>query len=206
MAFLSFSRAVWRLAGDIRGEGAKVLIRLWNAIGWPEERAAEPSALKGRHGGYQVQFVPGLVEDVLSLCLSHHDELRTVAVHVLYSMIVSEVGLILHLLPPSEPADRYNLLKYYLNDDFSVIEAEVIDRLDKLFMTQTKGDEISRAFFVGQLRALFDEANIDDRLREQVDSFLSSVNSFLDLLLAVRNLPEGEEVRPLLVLIDCFKC
>ncbi|KAK4698793.1 hypothetical protein P7C70_g7476, partial [Phenoliferia sp. Uapishka_3] len=165
-------RAVWRLAGDIRGEGAKVLIRLWNAIGWPEERATEPSALKGRHGGYQVQFVPGLVEDVLSLCLSHHDELRTVAVHVLYSMIVSE---------------------YYLNDDFTVIEAEVIDRLDKLFMSQTKGDEISRAFFVGQLRALFDEAEIEDQLREQVDAFLSSVNSFLDLLLAVRNLPVGEE-------------
>ena len=85
-------------------------------------------------------------------------------------------------------------LQYYLNDDFTVIEAEVIDRLDKLFMNQTKGDEISRAFFVGQLRALFDEANIADRLREQVDTFLSSVNSFLDLLLAVRNLPEGEEV------------
>lgn len=61
-------------------------------------------------------------------------------------------------------------------------------------MSQTKGDEISRAFFVSQLRALFDESNIDDRLREQVDTFLNSVNAFLDLLLAVRNLPEGEEV------------
>lgn len=71
----------------------------------------------------------------------------------------------------------------------------MIDRLDKLFMSETKGDEISRAFFVGQLRALFDGSNIDDRLREQVDTFLASVNSFLDLLLAVRNLPEGDEVR-----------
>lgn len=62
-------------------------------------------------------------------------------------------------------------------------------------MSQTKGDEISRAFFVSQLRTLFDESDIDDRLRQQVDAFLSSVNSFLDLLLAVRNLPEGEEVR-----------
>jgi dedicator of cytokinesis protein 3 len=62
-------------------------------------------------------------------------------------------------------------------------------------MSQTKGDEISRAFFVSQLRTLFDESVIDDRLRQQVDAFLSSVNSFLDLLLAVRNLPEGEEVR-----------
>ncbi len=27
-------RAVWRLAGDIRGEGAAILLRLWSALGW----------------------------------------------------------------------------------------------------------------------------------------------------------------------------
>ncbi|GAA5960183.1 hypothetical protein JCM21900_000431 [Sporobolomyces salmonicolor] len=159
-------RAVWRLAGDIRGEGANTLIRLWNAIAWPQER--KPT----RFGLYQVQFVPGLVEDILSLCLSHHDELRRNAVQVLYSMIVSE---------------------YHLNGHFAIIEAEVIDRLDKLFGVQIKGDEISRAFFVTQLRQLFDESEMDDELRQQVDTFLDSINSFLDLLLAVRNLPEGEE-------------
>lgn len=155
-------------------------------------RALLPSLLTPSFFRSQVQFVPGLVEDVLSLCLSHHDELRRNAVHVLYSMIISEASSRLgrHRSPP---LTRPNL-QYYLNDDFSVIEAEVIDRLDKLFMSQTKGDEISRAFFVSQLRTLFDESVIDDRLRQQVDAFLSSVNSFLDLLLAVRNLPEGEEV------------
>lgn len=112
--------------------------------------------------------------------------------HVLYSMIVSEVRGPCCFPPRRSIADCS--LQYYLNDDFSVIEAEVIDRLDKLFMSQTKGDEISRAFFVSQLRGLFDESNIDDKLRTQVDLFLTSVNSFLDLLLAVRNLPEGEEV------------
>ncbi|SCV71622.1 BQ2448_3210 [Microbotryum intermedium] len=162
-------RAVWRLAGDLRGEGAKVLDRLWNAIGGAEERSLDTD---GRTGGYQVQFVPGLVGDVLSLCLSHHDELRKTAVQILFSMIVSE---------------------YALNDDFSAIEAEVIDRLDKLFMSQTKNHEISRAFFISQLKTLFDEAKIDTKLREQVEAFIASVNSFLDLLLAVRNLPEGEE-------------
>ncbi|SCZ89055.1 BZ3500_MvSof-1268-A1-R1_Chr1-1g00923 [Microbotryum saponariae] len=159
-------RAVWRLAGDLRGEGAKVLGRLWNAIGGPEPRST------ARTGGYQVQFVPGLVGDVLTLCLSHHDELRKTAVQVLFSMIVSE---------------------YSLNDDFRAIEAEVIDRLDKLFMSQTKNHEISRAFFVSQLKTLFDEAKIETKLREQVETFIASVNSFLDLLLAVRNLPDGEE-------------
>ncbi|GAA6012300.1 hypothetical protein JCM10207_002794 [Rhodosporidiobolus poonsookiae] len=159
-------RAVWRLAGDVRGEGAKILARTWNAVASPEERKPV------RYGLYQVQFVPGLVEDVLSLCLSHHDELRRTAVQVLYSMIASE---------------------YALNKHFGIIEAEVIDRLDSLFGAQTKGDEISRAFFISQLRQLFDESEIDDALREQVDAFLASINAFLDLLLAVRNLPDGEE-------------
>lgn len=80
------------MAGDLRGEGAKILMRLWDAIGWPEERKGElQSGSTQRMGGYQIQFVPGLVEDVLSLCLSHHDDLRSSAVHVLYSMIVGEV-------------------------------------------------------------------------------------------------------------------
>ncbi|BGP50279.1 Deoxycytidine kinase 1 [Rhodotorula kratochvilovae] len=158
-------RAIWRLAGDIRGEGAKILSHAWNAIAWPGER-------RTKHGLYQVQFVPSLVEKVLSLCLSHHDELRRVAVQMLHSMIVSE---------------------YDLNKHFAIIEAECVDKLDRLFGQQTKGDEISRAFFVAQLRQLFDEAHIDDDLRAQAASFLASIDSFLDLLLAVRNLPEGEE-------------
>lgn len=174
-------RAVWRLAGDIRGEGAQIFAKLWNSIGWPDRpssanggapSAADPERLNT--GGFQVQFVPSLVEPVLELCLSHHDELRTCAVRVLATMITSE---------------------WHLNGSFSVIEAEIIDKLDVLFMADTKGDEISRAFFIGQLRSLFESPEVDPKLQEQVFACLVSVNRFLDLLLSVRNLPleEGYE-------------
>ncbi|GAA5832812.1 hypothetical protein JCM11251_005773 [Rhodosporidiobolus azoricus] len=164
-------RSVWRLAGDVRGEGADILARTWGAIAAPEQRKPVP------YGLYQVQFIPSLTESVLSLCLSHHDELRRVAVNMLYSMIVSE---------------------YTLNKHFGDLEAAIIGSLDKLFGVQTKGDEISRAFFVAQLRQLFDDSHtVDDELRAQVADFLEAINSFLDLLLAVRNLPDGQEVRPL---------
>ncbi|PWN49826.1 hypothetical protein IE53DRAFT_316947 [Violaceomyces palustris] len=168
-------RAVWRLAGDIRGEGAQIFTKLWNSIGWPEQTPADGSVgaspEKMNTGGFQVQFVPSLVEPVLELCLSHHDELRTCAVRVLATMITSE---------------------WHLNGDFSVIEAEIIDKLDILFMADTKGDEISRAFFIGQLRSLFESPHVDERLREQVHACLVSVNRFLDLLLSVRSLPLEE--------------
>ncbi|GAA5840554.1 hypothetical protein JCM9279_007363 [Rhodotorula babjevae] len=159
-------RAVWRLAGDVRGEGALVLSRAWAAISRSSERQQQ------QQQGFQVQFVPALVEKVLALCLSHHDELRRVAVNILHSMIVAE---------------------YDLNKHFALIEAECIDKLDKLFGQQAKGDEVSRSLFVTQLRQLFDEADHDDELRAQAASFLDSIQSFLDLLLAVRNLPEGDE-------------
>lgn len=181
-------RAVWRLAGDIRGEGAQIFARLWNSIGWPDQTPPEKGATTPRPrrtstdqiaeppldgerlntGGFQVQFVPSLVEPVLELCLSHHDELRTCAVRVLATMITSE---------------------WHLNGNFSVIEAEIIDKLDVLFIADTKGDEISRAFFIGQLRSLFESPEVEPKLRDQLLACLVSVNRFLDLLLSVRSLP-----------------
>ncbi|KAK0524071.1 Deoxycytidine kinase 1 [Tilletia horrida] len=166
-------RAVWRLAGDIRGEGARIFAKLWDSIGWTDkesgEQDADPDQLKT--GGFQVQFVPSLVEPVLELCLSRHDDMRTCAVRILATMITSE---------------------WHLNGDFTVIEAEIIDKLDVLFMTDTKGDDISRAFFIGQLRSLFEKPSVDERLRQQVHACLVSVNRFLDLLLSVRSLPMEE--------------
>jgi dedicator of cytokinesis protein 3 len=86
-----------------------------------------------------------------------------------------------------------------LTGEFSVIEGEVINRLDRLFMQEAKGDQLSRAFFVGQLRELFDPSTTDDTLRSQVDSFLASIDDFLDLLMAVRGLPDGDAVRSFLL-------
>ncbi|GAA5897476.1 guanine nucleotide exchange factor DCK1 [Sporobolomyces salmoneus] len=161
-------RAVWRLTGDIRAEGSKVLTRLWSAIASPQERRPL------RYGGYQVHFIPTFLDDVLTLCMSRHDELRKTAVEILYSMILGEY----HLNSPPQ---------------FAVIEKEVIDRFDRLFGVDAKGDELSRSGFVDQLRQLFESSEMEDDLRKQVDNFLDSINSFLDLLLDVRSLPEGEE-------------
>lgn len=121
--------------------------------------------------GFQVTLNV-LVSQVVNLCLSHHDQLRSNAVHILYSMIVSE---------------------YYISEQFLEIENEVVNRLDTLFMSDSKTDEISKTFFVSQLRQLFESSQVDEALRDQVTSFLDSVDDFLDLLLGLRALPEGEE-------------
>ncbi|CAE6510579.1 unnamed protein product [Rhizoctonia solani] len=163
-------RAVWRLAGDLRGEGANILLRLWQAIGWDEAVSAQAGVIT-RYGGYQITLC-SLVDPVLDLCLSHHDQLRNNAVQILYSMIVSE---------------------FYVNGHFDDIEHRLVNKLDKLYMSDTKGDDISRSFFVGQLRGLFDSSSLDPVLRSRVEEFLDSVNLFLDLLMNVRELPDGDE-------------
>ncbi|KAJ7287715.1 C2 domain in Dock180 and Zizimin proteins-domain-containing protein [Mycena rebaudengoi] len=163
-------RAVWRLAGDIRGDGASILLTLWQALGWAEHptTTGEPPT---RYGGYQV-YLHSLVGQVVNLCLSHHDQLRNNAVQMLYSMIVSE---------------------YHQSQNFDEIENELVTRLDSLFMSDSKGDDISRAFFIGHLRHLFYTSEVDETLRERVSIFLDSVDLFLELLLSVRALPEGDE-------------
>ncbi|KAH7888385.1 hypothetical protein F5I97DRAFT_2002325 [Phlebopus sp. FC_14] len=159
-------RAVWRLGGDIRGEGADILLRLWEALAWPETPSTEPP-----QGGYQAILSP-LIGQIVNLCLSHHDSLRNNAVGILFGMIISE---------------------YQQFGHFDQIENELVKKLDSLFMSQSKGDDISRAFFIAHLRHLFESTEVDDQLRERVSTFLDSVDAFLKLLLSVRSLPDGEE-------------
>lgn len=187
MIYLQKRRAIWRLVGDIRGEGAVILLNLWQALGSAEHisTTGEPSIrygvrspqfpwLLGLTRGLQgcQTYLHSLVGHVVNLCLSHHDLLRNNAVQILYSMIVSD---------------------YHHSEHFDAIENELVTRLDSLFMSDSKGDDISRAFFIGQLRHLFETYDVEKQLRERVSTFLDSVDLFLELLLSVRALPEGEE-------------
>jgi dedicator of cytokinesis protein 3 len=99
-------RAVWKVAGDVREVGADLLRRTWEAIGWETSAEDKQRFNIEKMGGYQVQYVPGLVAPIVELCLSVHEGLRSVAVEVLQTMVVSE---------------------WTLSEDLSVIQAEMID-------------------------------------------------------------------------------
>lgn len=121
--------------------------------------------------GYRAVLSP-LIGQIMNLCLSHHDSLRNNAVGILFGMIISE---------------------YQQFGHFEQIENGLVKKLDSLFMSQSKGDDISRAFFIAHLRHLFESAQVDESLRERVSTFLDCVDAFLKLLLSLRSLPEGEE-------------
>ncbi|KAL8781751.1 MAG: hypothetical protein Q9213_005860 [Squamulea squamosa] len=181
-------RAVWKIAGDVREQGANLLRRSWDAIGW--ESSPEDQRRYGvqRIGGYQVQYVPGLVALTVELCLSVHEGLRKTAVRILQTMIVSE---------------------WTLSEDLLAVEAEMIDCLDHTFASKEFGESITQKVFVNELLELFGPlARIPgDGLWQAVKILVSTIDELLDLLAAVHSSETSEAVQIMhtLQLMDYLK-
>ncbi|KAG9234542.1 hypothetical protein BJ875DRAFT_509363 [Amylocarpus encephaloides] len=161
-------RAVWKIAGDIREHGAALLRRTWEAIGWDTSAEERQKFNLVKMGGYQVQYVPGLVGPIVELCLSVHEGLRRVAVEVLQTMIVSE---------------------WTLSEDLSVIQTEMIDCLDRLFKTKPLTESILQKLFINELMELFEPLAVegDEELYISVKEIISTIDEFVDLLVAVHS-------------------
>lgn len=157
-------RAVWKIAGDVREQGAELLRSSWEAIGW--ETTDEDRELYGlrKLGGYQVQYVPGLVAPIIGLCLSVHEGLRHVAVEILRTMILSEWGL---------------------NQELSIVETEIISSLDHLFKTKKMNESIIQKLFVSELLEYFEGCtSLDEDLSDAVKGLIATVDELLDLFVA----------------------
>ena len=181
-------RAVWKIAGDIREQGAELLGRVWDALGWDTDPEEKRQYGLHRLGGYQVQYVPSLVGPIVELCLSVHEGLRGVAVEILQSMIISE---------------------WTLNEDLAVVQAEMIYSLDDLFKSRPLGDSAQQKLFVGQLMELFEPLaeSAEKELWEATSDLVATIDRMLDLLVAVHTPEQSEALRIMstLKLMDFLK-
>lgn len=159
-------RAIWKIAGDVRELGANLLRRSWEALGWVTTDDSRKLYKVDRMGGYQVQFVPELVPPVVELCLSVHAGLRTVAIEVLWTMIISD---------------------WELNEDISVIQTAMIDCLDNLCRTKNVTESIVQKAFVEELIERFAplQNTTEDSLYRAVVDMFRKVEELLILLAAV---------------------
>jgi dedicator of cytokinesis protein 3 len=168
-------RAVWKIAGDVREQGAELLQRSWEAIGW--ENSIEDKTQYGidKMGGFQVQYVPGLVAPIVELCLSVHEGLRGVAVEILQTMIVSE---------------------WTLSEDLSLIQAEMIDCLDHLFKTKRPTEAVLQKHFIQELVDVFEplSQDPDEPLLAAVKNLIATIDDLLDLLVAVHSMETTGEI------------
>ncbi len=181
-------RAVWKIAGDVREQGAILLRRSWDAIGWDSSPEEQKHYGLTRLGGFQVQYVPNLVGPIVELCLSVHEGLRSVAVGILQTMMVSE---------------------WTLSEDLSIIQAEMIECLDLVFKKKRVGEGITQKLFVNELLGLFEslEQSPGEPLWNAVRSLVSTVDELLDLLGAVHSIDATETFQILhtLQLMDFLK-
>ncbi|KAE8353166.1 hypothetical protein BDV28DRAFT_148358 [Aspergillus coremiiformis] len=170
-------RAIWKIAGDVREQGAELLHSSWEAIGWDttdEER--EQYGLK-KLGGYQVQYVPGLVAPIIELCLSVHEGLRHVAVEILWTMILSE---------------------WSLNQDLSIVETEIISSLDNLFKTKNMNEGVVQKLFIAELTEYFEScSSFDATLSNAVKALIATVDELLDLFMASQSGSMAESLHSL---------
>jgi dedicator of cytokinesis protein 3 len=168
-------RAVWKIAGDVRELGADLLQRSWEAIGW--ETSSEEKGRYGldKMGGFQVQYVPGLVAPIVELCLSVHEGLRSVAIEVLQTMILSE---------------------WTLSEDLSLIQAEMIDCLDHLFKTKHLTEAVLQKHFIQELVELFEPLAQDpeEPILAALKNLIATIDELLDLLVAVHSTEATGEI------------
>lgn len=169
-------RAVWKIAGDVRDQGARLLKRSWDSIGWETSTEEQQRYGLQRLGGFQVQYVPKLVAPVVELCLSVHEGLRSVAVRILQAMIISE---------------------WTLNEDLSVVQAEMVESLDTLFTTKSFGESMVQKMFVNELLDSFEAlARMPlDPLWQAVRDMVSTVDELLELLASVHSPDITENLR-----------
>jgi dedicator of cytokinesis protein 3 len=165
-------RAIWKIAGDVREQGAQLLKRSWEAIGWETDEDSRNLHGFQRMGGYQVQFVPDLVGPIVELCLSVHASLRSVAIEILRSMIISA---------------------WELDQDLSIIQTAMIACLDKLCRRQNVSDTLPQKTFITEMVTQFSplKNSEEDSLYQAVIVMFSKIEELLGML---GNVHSGESV------------
>ncbi|KAF2479260.1 hypothetical protein BDY17DRAFT_305256 [Neohortaea acidophila] len=167
-------RAIWKIAGDVREMGADLVRRSWNAMGW--ETDPESRELHGfeRMGGYQVQFVPDLIPSIVELCLSVHAGLRSVAIEVLRTMIISS---------------------WELDQDLSIVQSTMVDCLDRLCRSKEMTETIVRTTFINEMAEQFQplQQSIEDSLYNAVMEMFRKIAALLVLLTKVHQGGVGNE-------------
>ncbi|KAK4690990.1 hypothetical protein P7C71_g5919, partial [Lecanoromycetidae sp. Uapishka_2] len=169
-------RAVWKIAGDVREQGAALLKRSWEALGWDSSPDEQKQYGLTRLGGFQVQYVPSLVAPIVEVCLSVHEGLRNVAVRILQAMIISE---------------------WTLSEDLSVIQAEMVDCLESLFQSKNMGESLVQKMFVNELLDLFAPiAPISgDPMWQAIKGMITTIDELLELLASVHSPDNTETLR-----------
>ena len=176
-------RAIWKIAGDVRETGADLIRRSWDAIGWETDEDSKKLHGFDRLGGYQVQFVPELIAPIVELCLSVHASLRSVAIEVLRTMIIST---------------------WEIDQDLGVIQSAMIECLDNLCRTKQVTESMLQTTFIDEMVAEFSPLHntIEDSLYNAVIEMFGRIEELLAMLASVH---QGGAINETAKIVDTLR-
>lgn len=157
-------RAIWTVGGDIRRSAAELLRRAWNVLGWPVSPEYEKAMFPIDHvGGYQVGLTTKLVPSAVNLSLCLHQELRSVGLDMLRSMIVSE---------------------WQLNENLDVLQSAFFDSFDAMYKRDRLTSKLYVSAYLERLRTYFKvfEDTTEPELYKAVLDLVEDVERLLDAL------------------------
>lgn len=123
---------------------------------------------------YQLELIPSVIGLLCELSLSPHDRLRLSAISIVHTMVLAQCEA------------------YGSQDRIRRLEIQAMDRL---IMSDNKGDEVARKRLILESLALWEREamELDPVVLRRSRESLDSLSKFIELLLYVRSLPQDNE-------------
>ncbi|OBA22535.1 hypothetical protein METBIDRAFT_40289 [Metschnikowia bicuspidata var. bicuspidata NRRL YB-4993] len=168
-------KACHQITGSMRERIAALVNEAWDALAWD---ATEPDLDRfnlTKFGGFQVEFIGsdyGILQDVMLLALQRSSACQTVAVKIVWSILVAE---------------------YILSGSVVDVEKECLLGLHEIYTrTAYKPKASEQQMFIERLRATIRLA-ADDEAAELTVRFIQNLAGFLEVLNDLNSVPVGPE-------------
>lgn len=168
-------KACYQITKTMRDRIAFLVNEAWDGLAW---EAVEEDVLRfnlSKFGGYQVEFISndyGILQDLMLLALQKNSECQSVAVKILWSIIVSE---------------------YIISDSIVDIERECLVGLNDIYNRHAyKPSLMEQQSLVERLKVTI-RLDREDEAFAMIYNFIESLAGFLDVLNDLNTVPVGAE-------------
>ncbi len=171
-------RAAWVIADDVRKDGAQLMRKIWDSLGWPlfqqDKSKYGMDIMSGAQLQFGPEFAPDFVRAVVGCCLHVHENVAAVGLHILKALIAAE---------------------FDENAMLNIMETALFEGLEYLFKEKGLRTQPDQELFLIDLGIHFgnNEDESSARLRTTVDMMCKHSIEFLHLLQALSDAEQTDK-------------